>query len=280
MRYLSIILILWANISFASQVLVIVGDEAITDLDVEKRVEAIRLTNPNVPVDNNVRKQILNSLLSEKLFINEAKRLKISVSDEEVMGRFKNLQADYNLSDAHTKNFINNKSLWQQVYGQLLTHKLINIIFYNKVKASDAEIREEQKVKKGDIKEVTFKQIIFDVADLEKVNKLREESTNCQNFEQYAQELGFSKPSQNTLPLMDLNHELQALVRNTNSHKLSEVSDFNRRKQAIMVCHKNILNDPQNIDEIKQDIIARKINAEAQKYLAELKKRTYIEYIK
>jgi len=279
MRYLSIItFIFWANAALAAQVLVVVGDDAITSLDVEKRIDAIRMTNPNLTADSQLNKQILGSLINEKLFNNEAKRLKITVSDEEVVARFKSMENDYGFSAAETKKFMDNKSLWQQVKGQLLVHKLINIIFSSKVKASDAEVREAQKVRKGDIREVTFKQIAFAGSKVDKISILREKATNCQNLDQYANELGISKPSKNSLLFEELNSELQAIIINLPEHTLSESLDFAGQKQVIMICHKHILNNPQDIQAIKNEIVERKINAEAQKYLAELRKRTYIEY--
>ena len=78
--------------------------------------------------------------------------------------------------------------------------------------------------------------------------------------------------------LSELNQELQAIIRMLPENRLSEVLDFQNQKQVIMVCKKNIINNNQDSKLIRQELSNRKINAEAQKYLAELKKRIYIEY--
>ena len=280
MRYIYLIFFaLLANLALAdAKVLVLVDGKAITSIDVDKRIEALRLANPTFSLDDSMRQRILTNLVSEELFHNEAKRLKISVSDEEITDHFKNLQKEHGFSEAQTKLLLNNQSLWKQARSQVLWSKLIGIVFYNKIKVSDAEIRDEQKVRTGEIREVTFKQIIFENFDQEKATKLHA-ATNCQILDQLSKEYGLGKPSQNTLLLAELNPELQSVIRMLPLNQVSETLNFQNKKQLIMVCNKDIINNPQNTQEIRQELSTRKINAEAQKYLAELKKRVYIEYI-
>ena len=162
MRYIFLALSLFlTNIALAAQVLVVVGGVAITSIDIDKRIEALRLANPNIVADTVYRNYILNELINEELFHNEAKRLKISISKEEVDGHFKDLQRRYHFPDSKILLFSSNKSLKKQVESQLLWNKLVSAVFYNKIKVSDAELRDEQKIKTSEIKEVTFMQLAF-----------------------------------------------------------------------------------------------------------------------
>lgn len=276
----SLLLILWANFALATQVLVIVDGKAITSVDVNQRIEALQQANPSLVSNDVVRAQILNNLISEELFHNEADRLKVSISDEEIKNYFYHKQKENNYTDAQTKSLMNNKSLWKQVESQLLWSKMVGLVFHNKIKVSDAEIRDEQKVRKGDIREVTFKQITAKNFDAQQVIKLREAANNCQSLDNVAKEYGFNRPYSSTLLLEELNPELQSIIRTIPENELSNVLTFNSQKQLIMVCHKNIINNPNDTQQIRQELTSRKINAEAQKYLAELKKRICVEYVK
>jgi peptidyl-prolyl cis-trans isomerase SurA len=280
MRYIySIILIFVSNFALATQALVIVDGKAITDLDVNKRIEALKLANPTITVNDGTRKHILNNLISEELFHNEAKRLKVSVTQDEINEEFKSIAKGYNLSPSMLDKLLKNASLYKQVESQILWNKLVSMVLYSKIKVSDAEVRDEQKVRKGEIKEVSFKQIIFDSFDSVKMEKLQIEAQGCENLNKLAIENGLNNIQQNTLLLSELNENLQSIIKALPDNKLSEVLDFNGQKQVIMVCNKNIINNPQDTKLIKQELGNRKINAEAQKYLAELKKRVYIEYV-
>ncbi len=280
MRYIySIFLILLANIAVAAQVLVLVDGKAITTVDVQKRIEALQLASPTLADDINLKRQTLNNLISEELFHHEAQRLKVSISDEEIKSHFKSLQKDFNFTDKQLEALMSNKSLRKQVESQLLWSKLVSAVFYSKVKVSDAEVNEEQKVREAEIKEVTFKQILFRAFDIKKIEKIRSEAKDCNDLDMAVKTNGLQKPYQNTLFFADLNQELQAIIRSLPLNKVSEVINFAEQRQVIMVCNKVIINNPQNTHQIRQELGSRKINAEAQKYLSELKKRIYVEYV-
>ena len=280
MNYIySILLILVSNLALAAQVLVVVDGKAITSIDVAKRIEALQLANPQLQADENMRRHLLNNLISEELFHNEAKRLKVSVSEEEMKSQFEATQKDHNFSDALMQKLIKNESLRKQVESQLIWNKLVGLVLYSKIKVSDAEVRDEQKVRKGEIREVDFKQIIFDSFDSTKIEQLQIQAQDCKHLDQLAKENGFRTPYHNKLLLSELNPELQAIIKTIPENRVSEVLSFNKQQQVIMVCSKNVINNPQDTVRIRQELGNRKINAEAQKYLAELKKRIYVEYM-
>lgn len=280
MRYIfTSLFILWSNFALATQALVVVDGKAITSMDVSKRIEALQLANPEISPDDGMRRHILNNLISEELFNNEAKRLKVSVNEKEIEEHFKEISHNHGFSKEMIARLTSNASLRKQVESQILWNKLIGLVLYSKIKVSDAEVRDEQKIRKGEIREVTFKQIVFDSFDNVKIEKLQIEAQNCKDLDMLAKENGFSKPYKNTLLLSELNSELQSVIKSLPENRLSEVLNLQNSKQVIMVCKKNVINNPQDVKLIKQELISRKTNAEAQKYLAELKKRVYIEYI-
>lgn len=280
MKYLLIIaLSLILNIASASQVLVIVDGKAITTVDLKKRFDALKILYPNITSDENTKRQILNNLVSEELFHNEAERLKVSISNEEINNRFKEMQQEYHLSQAQLNSWESNKALRQQVEGQLLWSKLVSAVFYNKIKVSEAEIRDEQKVKSEEISEVDFKQLLFKGYEEEKLATMIKETNDCNSFDSVALKYGFSRPYHNVLLYQDLNPELQAIIKSLPINKISDVLQLNGQQQIILICNKKITHKILDAEIIKQELSSKKMNAEAQKYLSELKKRIYVEYV-
>ncbi len=279
-RYILIIcLLVAANVANASHVIALVDGKAITSTDVDKRIEAIKLMSPDIIVDNNLKIQILNNLISEELFNNEAQRLRISITSEEIDNHIKGMKQDFNFSDSQTQRLMQNKSMRKQFENQLLWSKLVSAVFYSKVKVSDAEVQEEQKLRESVIKEVTFKQIIFRDFEQDKIELIRKEATDCNNLDQITRAAGLSRPYSNTLLFNDLNTELQTIIRGLTVNKLSNAFTLNNQLQVMMLCSKSITQVTPNTHQIRQELGTRKINAEAQKYLAELKKRIYVEYV-
>ncbi len=274
-----VLILIICNLVFASEVLVTVDGKAITSLDVDKRIQALKLVNPTFQADQYVKNGVLNKLINEELFTNEARRLKIKVSYDEVVEHFKQMAYSSGFNQEKLNLLLNNDSLFTQIKNQVLWHKLVSIVLLHKVKVSDAEIREEQKVRKGVTKEVTFKNISFYSYDANNLSQLKIEAQSCENLDNLAKRYSFPIPQKNTILYDDLNSQLQLVINSLQENRLSDVIEIGGQKQLIMVCNKVVHNNPIDTKKIKEELMEKKIDAEAQKYLAELKKRIYIEYM-
>ena len=116
MRFIYIILFIFStNLALAAQVLVAVDGEAITSIDVNKRIEALQIANPELMPDDNMRKHVLNNLISEELFHNEGKRLKVKVSEEEILDQFQAIAKDNQLPSGILNKLMTNASLRAQL---------------------------------------------------------------------------------------------------------------------------------------------------------------------
>jgi hypothetical protein len=272
------ILILFSRLAYASDVLVLVDAKAITSVDVNKRIEALRIANPELIDNPGLRNHILDNLINEELFRNEAGRLKIKVSDEEITAHLKKLQTDHNLPTYIADKLLKNESLRKQIEGQILWNDLVTQFLSHKIKVSDAEIRDEQKVRKDPIKTVVFKYIIFQESQASKILSLQqEESADCNNLDELSMSHGLSRPYKGKLAFYELSPELQSIMKFIPENKLSNPINSNGQNQVVMLCEKEVIQNKATIQEIRKELVNRKINAEAYKYLAELKKRVYIE---
>lgn len=276
-KCLLIFLFLFSNIADASQVLISVDGIAITSADLDNRINAIKLLSPDISNTKETRKQVLNSLVNEELFRNEAKRLKINISQNEVDEQFKVIKQEFAISETIYKTIINNKSLRKQIESQILWNRLVSLVLSHRIKVSDAEIREEQKVRKPIILSVGFKQIIFTNDQLNKIEEIKLIAKDCKNLDKILMQHSVSRAVFYQLAYAELNPELQSIVPSIPVNGFSKNLNFGNKQQLIMICNKEVTNETRNFQQIKQELSERKIHSEAQKYLQELHRRVYID---
>lgn len=129
----------------------IVNDEVISLYDVDQRVELFLVTSGaerNPESIDRVRGQVLRSLIDEKLQLQEARRVEVSIAPARIDENFKRLADDNSMSvDDITKfmdaNNISVKTLKQQIEAGLTWRQYINRRFSASIKVNDQEIEEQ-----------------------------------------------------------------------------------------------------------------------------------------
>ena len=278
-NFLQILFILfYAKIALAVKVLAIVGGVAITDVDVEKRVEALKIANPGIVANDAYKKRILDELINEELFRNEAQRLNFMISEQEVNSQFKQIQQSFSIPESEINQLSKNQSLRRQVESQLLWNKMVNNIYLNRIKVSKQEIEDEKKIKKLKLKSISFKQLVYPISLQKEASQIR--ASNCSEFDLSAAKQGFAKPALNNVLFSDLNANFQSLIKGLADNTLSPVKGNEEYNQLIMVCSRQWEETTSNEKEIEAALSNRKMNAEAQKYLNELRRRICVQYEK
>ena len=132
------------------QILAKINNQIITNIDLEYRLNlAIEISN--IPNEAKFRKQIkeqmLNLLIDEKLKIQEAEKYGIFTSSEEVYSEISRLEQRLKLSKGSlVKNFkkknIPEIAIYNQIRGQLLWNKIISYRIANNVSISNKQTEE------------------------------------------------------------------------------------------------------------------------------------------
>lgn len=147
-------LIIVSNICIAgSRILATVGDDIITTNDLEKRYAVLVKTNNLVPTSQEIKAiklQLLHSLINEKIIIQEAKRLKINITDQDIEESIENIDRNQNLPKGsffkHQEQYgISKEDLKEQIYVKLAWQKiLVDVIFatYGQDSVSDTDLNE------------------------------------------------------------------------------------------------------------------------------------------
>lgn len=129
-------------------VAVVVNDEAISKSDVNDRLKLIMMSS-GLPNNNDVRAkltpQVIGSLIDEQLMLQEAKRLDLTVSPEEVANGFaiiaqQNKAAPEAFRAMLQKGGINLRTMERQIEAQLSWSKVIQAEMRPKVTVSDNDV--------------------------------------------------------------------------------------------------------------------------------------------
>lgn len=129
----------------------VVNDSVISRYDLEQRMRLVLSTSGIQPTDENVervRQQVLRNLIDEKLQIQEAERLELSVSEEEVNEALERLASRSGRSAAEIESFLGQNgidisTLRNQIYSELAWNKVIGRSFAPQISIGDQEVDEK-----------------------------------------------------------------------------------------------------------------------------------------
>ncbi len=140
----------FSSASFAAQesIAVVVNEGAISSSDLEDRMALVIRTSgvqDSKEIREKVRPQVLSGLVEEELKLQEAQRLEVEVSDEEVMQGFATLSKQNNFTPDQfrgilKKSGINVNTMYRQIRSQIGWGKVVQSQLRPQVKISDADV--------------------------------------------------------------------------------------------------------------------------------------------
>ena len=132
-------------------IVAIVNDEPITFMDLNNRMQLI-IVSSNLPNNSETREKLygqsLQSLINEKLQAQEAKKLSISITTQEVNNTIKFIEKNTNMEertliDTLYKNGVPKSALPSRILANITLEKLLQKVIQPKVIITDNEIENE-----------------------------------------------------------------------------------------------------------------------------------------
>ena len=132
-------------------IVAIVNDEPITFMDLSNRMQLI-IVSSNLPDNSETREKLygqsLQSLINEKLQAQEAKKLSISITTQEVGNNIKFIEKNNNMEertliDTLYKNGVPKSALPSRILANITLEKLLQKVIQPKVIITDNEIENE-----------------------------------------------------------------------------------------------------------------------------------------
>lgn len=155
----------------------IVGEDVITQLQLDERVDSAKIQiqqqvaakNMRMPSNSEIQKQILNEMILTKLELQRAEDLRINVSTAELNQQVANIAKEQNITVAQLYKKAADSGLRRNAYreelkDQMIIHKLIERVVVPKVTVSDNEVDlylASQSAKISESKEYQVKNILI-----------------------------------------------------------------------------------------------------------------------
>ncbi len=183
-------LMISAPVAFAQSIVATVNGTPITSAEVSERSKFTQLTTRKTPGN----KQTLEQLVEEIIIIQEAGKRRLSVSDEEINGRYNAIAQNVKLSPSELSKALqqagaSDRTFKQNIRSQMLYRKLITSQFNiaGAVSEKDVALKVQELKKQGEKSyRYTLRQIIFVLpknASAAQVNQRRAQAQNLRaNF--------------------------------------------------------------------------------------------------
>ena len=152
--------LLWSLPVFAVQILATVEDEIVSDLDVEER-SALVSTLFRAPQNAELKKQILEDLVNEKVKVLIAQKAGISLSEEEISEGISFLERQNQMPEGELEKFVSEKglsldSLKSQVVADLMWLRYIQSQNFPRPDVSDKQVEVEIKKMREKLMETRY----------------------------------------------------------------------------------------------------------------------------
>jgi peptidyl-prolyl cis-trans isomerase C len=132
-----------------SSVIARVNGEPITVQDFTAAVQRLKLVPPRpgqpVVIDTKIKALVLRDLIDRKLILQQAKKMDLTVSPQELALKLAEVRRDYRTNQAFhdmvVRQYIDFKAWRDEVKTQLLIEKVINIEVYARIRPTEAQIK-------------------------------------------------------------------------------------------------------------------------------------------
>ncbi|MCB1493992.1 MAG: SurA N-terminal domain-containing protein [Rhodobiaceae bacterium] len=241
----------------AEKIAVLVNDEPISDFDIAQRARLLKLTG----VKGNTTTKATQELIEERLKLQEAKRLGITVSDDDINGALQKIATNTRtgtvsrLAQALSANGINIRTLKDRFRAQIAWSDVVRRRFRSEVRISDADILAALKGKdeKSDVEktvEYDLSRVIVVVpakasnaliAERKRTaEKIKQNVTSCSNLRSVAsafrdvtvQDIGSRNANQ-------LPEDMQKLLASIPVGRTSAPNKIDAGYEMIVVCDKS-----------------------------------------
>lgn len=244
--------------------------------------------------------QVLNELVDQLLLEQEAKKLGIYVTDDEVKQSIANIKQQFGMSDEKMQEVLNKENLTSEQLNkqwklQLLSNKVLGVKLKGKIAVTEDEIRDLYKQYYGDIEnfeEVKIAQILItynidnEIAAAEKAQKVADLARSDSDFKKLVKEYSDDTSSKDKGGILgyfqkgELVEELDEAISNMKVGETSNPVKTSSGFHILKVLDIKSL-DESSVDkyreQLKYELYKEKAAKELNKFISDIKENAYIE---
>jgi peptidyl-prolyl cis-trans isomerase SurA len=284
--------ILPASAAFAQQVLVIVGGDPITALDVEQRTKLSQLSGQKAPA----RQEIIEELINERLKIREGKRWGLEVTSSEVdqayatmAGRMR-MTADQ-MSQMLSKQGINPNTLKARIRADITWSQLVRGRYQSSLQIGEKDLLTATKDDESVGYDYTLRPILFIVPPgspegviegrKREAEALRNRFNGCDEGIAFARGLkDIAVRDQIVRSSADIPAELRKVLEGIEVGKLTapEVTKYGIELYAVCAKKESTADNTPAKRKARESLFAARYEERSKKYLEEVRRGAMIEY--
>lgn len=279
----------------ATSIVVLVNDEPITEYDVAQRTRLIQATTGG----QGGRQQAVDELIEEKLKLQAARRLSVSVSESELDSAFNRIATQVNLSPAQFRQAlaqigVNPETLRDRLRGDLAWRDVVRSQLQREIDIRERDI-EAALVRRGEAAtavsiEYLLQQITFVIPAnssqdyirrrQQEANTFRSQFRGCDSSRELARDYRDTvvrpevRRSSN-----DLTPELRDMLINLSEGQISPATVSPQAVEMVAVCGRSEIEDREAArSEIQQSMISDQGERLARRLMIDLKQAAIIEH--
>ena len=278
------------------EVVLLVGGEPITALDIQHRSKFIEMSNHKAPP----RQEVINSLVDEILELREAKRYELVPTEAQVNEAYANVASNMGVDTQKLTQMLTNggasaDTLKHRLKAQIAWTTLVRGRFKASLEIADSDIEAALQLHKSDDKsqvgyEYIMRPILLvvphgspdTVYDARKrdADALRARFSSCTDgipFAQQLSEVAVRDPVNKSSA--DLPQQLRDILDSTEVGHLTPPEQTGEGIQMFAVCSKKASKtDTPEARKLRDEMFEKKFGAKAKRYLADLRRQAMIEY--
>lgn len=272
-----------------------VNNSAITNSELKSRVRLfVKISgfkNQSKRDNEILSDAILSKMIEEELVLQEAKKLAIDVTKEEVEDAIKIITLSQKDNYANIANFFKHnqmeyKSFWRQVESEVLWSRIVSIKLKPTISVSELEINEmlERANLLKEEKQLNISEISIDVKDSNIVKKIHDELVSGADFDQIARNFSQSYTSEDRGSLGWVNKsqlneaifsELERLKKGQYSRPILLGNYYRIFRINNIKIDKDV--SEQDLERVKNYLSNNKLRIKSKSYLMNLKRSAFIE---
>lgn len=273
-----------------------INGEMISNKDLQERANLFALTsglNINDKNANMIKEKVMQGTIDEKIKLQEAEKEGVKISDKEINEAYRNFEKSNGVPkgkfDKILKEYKVSKPVFlNQIKANLLWNKMVARKYGQNIGVSEKEVKDEfERIKKDmDTPKYMVSEIVIKKKDGEHINELVEILQEDPRFELYAVQFSqsASAPSGGKLGWVSpgqLAQPLDSAIRKLKEGQVSKAISY--RADYYIFRMDKIYNPKQNKqelpseDEVRKFIQNRKTDAQANKYIRDLRNRAVVE---
>lgn len=243
--------------------------------------------------DGERERKVLRSMINERLFVQEAERLGISVPDEVVRSRLERIRQENGLSREELEEYLRErgrdlKQFKETIRSKIKVNRLLSSMVRQKVVLTEEEVRSYYKEHKDEFlppSEVELSLILMQERQALKALRARirqGEITFSQAARRHSVGPGAGQGgNMGTMAFDDLNRQLRDIVRDLEPEQVSRVFPF-RNAYALVRLEKMQTSRGEDAfsrvrEEVRQEAYSRKVRQRYEEYVDKLRSKAVID---